>query len=310
MSESPVQSIVPSERSGGAASGLMVDFHDLREQLLLKVDGYVADAGFGPTFQATASCLRQWLDRQLSDAQRSLADLIARRVALRDIETVRSTVRQMFTALALDAAHTGRPSRYLSVSLCDEPDYFERPFIKILGLELDDAVTIVAEKQAPKSLPLVAVDRILVVPSRVFPEPAHVAFDEMRTWWDKVYRSLGERMSVMETVGPHNHLPVEIALKISHDEAVNRHNIPLRGLDFGLYGEEAVGVYTADTRDMMASRDLKETLVVHEKSATGPAEFADCMGRWNALQHRSLPSLSWRQLVSRLRLGGPIQDPT
>jgi len=216
----------------------------------------------------------------------------------------------MFTALALDAAQTNRTNEYFSVSVLDDPDYFERPFIRVLSLELDHAVARVAAVEKSGTRTLIRVDRILIVPTSFYPEGASVATTETINWWKKVYNSLGKRMSEMETLGPDSRQPLEISLRVTHEEAIRGHSIPVRDLDFGLYGDEAVGVYSAEGRSSECQHDRVETLTIHEHTANGPPEFADRKDRWIALQHPNLPKLTWRQVVSRLRLGPEITDPT
>lgn len=280
----PSRSIAASELPL-ASESLSIDAIERQlDQVVSKMDNSVLAAA--AKFEVTR--LREYLHQ----FRRRWTDLNDGKVYLTDAKQLQSTCSEIFATLVRAASESKCPQRYRSVSICRTKDYFDQAAIRILGESLEAVIRNAASSTFSAGR-LVTVDRYIIVPARYFPHPQAQAKDlvKMKGWWRQIYDSLCEHTGPDLCGGA-----LEVSLSVLSVKSLA--DAQIEPIDFGLYGDLAVGIY---------ERGNSQVLKICDNTAP---EFADCVRLWNLLKHGSFPRLTWCQLVTRLDVDQPEDDPT
>lgn len=222
---------------------------------------------------------------QVAEVKEIFADLLSRRVRIRTVEQLRSACNGMFLRFAERArASMGSPAAdvpkdrctYRSACFLGWPDYFDSAFMMQMTKHRRLAFSRVFEDSTDMRK-AITVEHVLIVPDEAWYVHFAGTRDELRAWWQRPRR-------VIDRLARHDQVIV-----VSHRALRESGNID-EYLDFGLYGDVAVGLYRRGP--------FNEELTLHD---FGSKEFAQCRLNWDRFIHgRGSESLDWGEFKCRL----------
>lgn len=260
----------------GSAGSSVSEFGPALFQLLDLLTEY-AEGIAGDVFRpAVRSQVAEWRDRTF--------EILLGQVRLRSLQQIRETSYDMFKCLAQRSLRAKRPavpsdsglpehaSLYRSVSYLSRDDYFESPFLSEMARYRDIAFREVFGDPAANGS-TVQIQRVLVVGQEHWYASPGSGF---RDFWNRAEPAIC-RLASNSTV-----------------RVVSATQLPDSGssdpiLDFGLYGDVAVGVYhRVGDREELLIQDAHSSL------------FSQCECAWRGLMDPASESIEWTEFTRRL----------
>ena len=224
----------------------------------------------------------------LARLKNEIIQLQIKRVTLRTLSAVREVSAGMFTQFARRAAaaralaeRSSEASTYRSAMHVTSYRYFESPFLRQLAVHRDGAMDEVFGGDAALRKSTVRMECVVIVPAKLWRDAAS---PEGRAGWKSIDAHLTANAGLLDV---RTHLVLE--------EDLNSSSSLSPYLDFGLYGDVAVGVYSCTSGE--------EELRVEDGSSQ---LYAQCSQQWERFSHSSANRLEWSEVVHRLKLVDPI----
>lgn len=223
--------------------------------------------------------------RKIGDCVRDMQALLSNRIELGDQWDSRPYLRLLWEDVlsrhvrfgACEAGDANRMILYRSVCICRSNQYFKRPLLRALHEEYE---RVLAPHHGEGEYPRIA--RIVIVPSRCWPEQNRAAEPRLLRWW----RPLIEALEAQARLGAR--------VFCMHYDAVSRLGRRASRLtDFGLYGTSAVGVYERDAE--------RERIKLYAGGALTP-EYEACETWWHKLWNAANDRTDWivmREVLTR-----------
>ncbi|MCP4036355.1 MAG: hypothetical protein GY733_05415 [bacterium] len=192
------------------------------------------------------------------------------------------------------------PRHYFSVSYVRDPSYFNRSFIAQLSRQLDAAVATTLDAIAqeypgwrPPNRPLVPTQRVVIIPEEYWPIGDCDRSGNFEHYWGSVVSILDRQNCPSPTWAAD---PFAASQKVDlycvGEEVVRATGVPIDQLDFGLYGDVAVGIYRYEHE--------RESIKLH----LGRDTVDRCRGVWRSLFHEEMDCMSWERLKAEGNLIG------
>lgn len=278
----------PSHVGAGLHSGQVLG--PLRTQLEDLLDRYPH-----PVYQAAINAELQRVEQLEHHYDAKLASLRQGRISLTRLEDIRQTALEMFRKLAEHSlCHDDRRGRdattYRGVSECTGRKYFKWPCIRTLGLAFDSAVGRVFGASGDGVPGILRIERLIIVPDRHWIEDGQRLHQRQRTYWRPIAAALDDLISKYPAS---SHLctgGVSAKVWLLPMRVVRLSYVHRRSLDFALYGDIAVGIYTR------AKKRERLTLWPGDSS-----EMRRCEAAWHLLSG-SDESVTWQEMLVRLDL--------
>lgn len=243
-----------------------------------------------PIFQAAVAGARRRTLRRSRNYDAWRTRLRDGQITLWNLDDIRQTAVEMFRMLVEHSqrAHAGEADGaavYRSVSVASSRGYFGRPCIGVLTNAFDSAVARYLGA-AHGALEHLALDRLVIVPTRYWIDKHDEVTSAQRTFWLPIRRALGALQARYE-----HHKLVKLTIRLMPAQTAKDRHLPLEGLDFGLYGDIAVGLYTRHGE--------RERLTLWPGDAT---EMRRCDAAWRVLTDPFAKAISWAEMAVRLDL--------
>ena len=227
--------------------------------------------------------------RYLAERRKAWRGIVEQRIVLEDVGDVREVSFAMFSSLAAQAVWgTGAVNNrsYRSVSVCSSSRYFRRPLISTIGRAFEQAVAPNVQVQQQSATQPILLDRILIVPDRYWakPDPPSTCRHEILRFWKPILEDVAAQQARCQQNGL-----IEFRLRVVSQGAARACQLQVRELDFGLYGNIAVGMYQR--------KGVTEVLLLCGRHSN---ELRAAEAAWRELSSSQAHGQTWDEFITEL----------